>query len=36
VIYASIDPAEHKKQTIIGCVAISLVLMFGIIVWLIS
>ena len=35
VIYASIDPAERKKQTIIGCVAISIVLMFGVIVWLV-
>lgn len=37
VIYTSIDPAERKKQTIIGCVAISVfVLMFGVIIWLIS
>ena len=36
VRYASIDPAEPKRQTVIGLVAISVVAAFIVIVWLIS
>ena len=36
VIYASTDPAERKKQTVIGWVALSIfVIGLGIIAWLI-
>ena len=35
VIYASIDPAEHKKQTVIGWVVISIVVLgLGVFAWL--
>lgn len=35
VIYASIDPAEHKTQTIIGWIFVSMfLLLFGVIVWI--
>jgi len=37
VVEASIDPTERKRQTVIGCVLISIfVLGFGLIAWLIS
>jgi hypothetical protein len=37
VVEASIDPSEPRRQIVIGCVLISIVvLFFGLVAWLIS
>lgn len=36
VVFASIDPNERKRQTVIGWTAVSFVLVFIVIVWIVT